>query len=198
MIRFATVILSLAAVSLLSSLPQLKGRARVLVLSSLEPEDLMQSSLSMEEQRQQLLRFEAELCRSMELCQNVTRSAQPEVIVTTCQQSAQQMRDLLIPLALPEGVRDHLELYRTSQSHKAALLARRWWSPRLSIPLEIEIHHFNSYEIEVTGYQSVPQKIRRLYGLDSQARAKFVHCQEIQQLSEAYLAPELRAEVTQR
>ncbi len=60
----------------------------------------------------------------------------------------------------------------------------------MKVAPQIDITFFNSPEIDTCGYESIPQKIRRLYRLDVQARTRLFHCEDIKDLAAVAKAPE--------
>jgi hypothetical protein len=158
-------------------------------------EDLIKVKASVNEQRNILLEFEHQICQSKLQCVEAARDAEAEVILTTCTKSLNDLISLKVPKELPAPVRSNLELYLSSMKNGAQKTVDQW---------EKKVHGKNgggfltsitNWEIDSSSYKSIPQSIRRLYGLDKMADVKILTCVELNNLYGANIPKKIGAEV---
>lgn len=171
-------------------LPKLKGKILVFFAPAIDAQDLQDFSAKVQLQKEKLLHFENQLCLALDPCLASTRTGRAEEVVEICDRAAMKISSLQVPNELPEVIRQNLEIYRNSSYFSAGLMARRWWSKQMNKSLQSNVTFLNSYEIDTCGFQSIPQKIRRLYGFDMESRTRLVHCAEIKELASVVKVPD--------
>jgi hypothetical protein len=172
--------LSLALAAAVMSFGSLRAKWYELTAPKLTEQDLINSPVSVEAQRQRLIEFEFKLCQASTSCADATLGGEQAMIVATCKDSARRIAALAIPPELPPAVKKNLSVYHQSMINSENLIADRWKEKDLDGG---RLWTFlKNWEVDTCSSNSIPQKVRRLYQLDRLSQASLVTCKEIEDL----------------
>jgi hypothetical protein len=178
--KSAKIILMLAAAICIVQFGDIRGKWIAFTAPRLTARDLTQSSLSLDQQRDAIIRYEHKSCEAFVPCPDATMTHDNQTIIQICRQSADQLESLSTPTGLPPAVSKNLEVYHRSLINSSRKTAEQWdtvgkrggtfWP-------------FVTYwEIDTCSYDSIPQQILRLYGLDKLSGKKIVRCEDTKKL----------------
>ena len=159
-----------------------RGKFNELLTPSVKMSSLKKSKLTLEQQRELYLKFEYEICQAFVPCANSTLTGNSENIFVSCTIAKKKLAKISISPFFPDDVAKNMKLFLTSMEHSMTRSVNQWEVHRNGRMGESLMSSIKNWEIETCAYNSVPQKMRRIYGIDKLAAKKIVTCDDINQI----------------
>ncbi len=174
------IILILVASFCIIRFGDIYGKWLVFTAPRLTAKDFNQCPLSLDQQRDAIIRYKHRICEAFAPCPDATMTLNSQMIVQICRRAADHLEILSTPADLPPAVFKNFEIYRRSLINSTRKIADRWDTVEKS---DGTFWPFPTrWEIDTCSYNSIPQQIFRLYGLDRLSGKKVVTCEDIKNL----------------